>query len=52
MSYGESKRSIHLPEGVDRDKVNALFKKGELTLTLPKTEQGKDYRKRIDVLAA
>ena len=50
--YGVFKRSIHLPEGVDRDKVKALFKKGELTLTLPKTEQGKAYRKRIDVLAA
>ena len=52
VSYGEFSRSIHLPEGIDREKVKALFKKGELTLTLPKTEQGKAYRKRIDVIAA
>lgn len=52
VSYGEFRRSIQLPEGVDRDKVKAVFKKGVLTLTLPKTEQGKTLHKRIDVIAA
>ncbi len=52
VSYGEFRRSIHLPEGVDRDKVKATFKKGVLTLTLTKTEQGKPTHKRIDVIAA
>ncbi len=52
VSYGEFSRSIQLPEGIDRDKVKAEFKKGVLTLTLPKTEQGKSQRKRIDVIAA
>jgi len=52
VSYGEFCRSIQLPEGIDRDKVKAQFKKGVLTLTLPKTEQGKAQRKRIDVIAA
>ena len=52
VSYGEFTRSVLLPEGVDREKVKAVFKKGVLTLTLPKTEQGKAMHKRIDVVAA
>ncbi len=52
MSYGEFTRSVLLPEDVDREKVKAVFKKGVLTLTLPKTEQGKAQHKRIDVVAA
>jgi HSP20 family protein len=52
VSYGEFCRSIQLPEGIDRDKVKAEFKKGVLTLTLPKTEEGRVQRKRIDVKAA
>jgi HSP20 family protein len=51
VSYGEFCRSIRLPEGIDRDKAKAQFKKGVLTLTLPKTEQGKAQRKRITVTA-
>jgi HSP20 family protein len=52
VSYGEFCRSIDLPEGVDRDKVKATFRKGELLLTLPKTTEGKALRKRINVIAA
>ena len=52
VSYGEFSRSILLPEGVDRDNVKAIFKKGVLTLTLPKTEEGKSLHKRITVIAA
>lgn len=52
MSYGEFSRRIQLPTGVDRDKTKAVFKNGVLTLSLPKTEQGKTPRKRIDVTAA
>lgn len=52
MSYGEFRRSILLPEGVDRDKAKAEFKKGVLTLTVPKTEEVKAQRKRITVNAA
>ena len=52
MSYGEFTRSVLLPEGVDHEKVKAVFKKGVLTLTLPKTEHGKAMHKRIDVVAA
>lgn len=49
MSYGEFHRAFRLPEGVDREKAKAQFKKGVLTLTLPKTEQVKTQRKRIEI---
>jgi HSP20 family protein len=49
MSYGQFSRLIPLPETVDRDKVQAQFKKGVLTLTLPKTEQAKVERKRVAI---
>ena len=52
VSYGEFYRSVLLPEGVDREKVKATFKKGVLTVTLPKTEEGKTLHKKIDVIAA
>ena len=49
VSYGAFFRSMQLPAGADRDKVKAQFKKGVLTLTLPKTEQGKAQRKQIAI---
>lgn len=49
MSFGEFSRTFTLPDGVDRDKAKAQFKKGVLTLSLPKTEQMKAQRKRIDI---
>jgi len=49
MSYGGYHRSIPLPAKVDRDKVRAKFKRGVLTLTLPKTEQARADRKRIPI---
>lgn len=51
LSYGEFCRTFTLPEGVDREKAKATFKKGVLTLTLPKTEQGKTQHKRIEIAA-
>ncbi len=49
VSYGQFSRAFALPDGVDRDKAKAQFKKGVLTLTLPKTEQAKTERKRIEI---
>ncbi len=49
MSFGQFSRTFLLPEGVDRDKAQAQFKNGVLTLSLPKTEQAKAQRKRIDI---
>lgn len=49
MSHGSFHRSFPLQTAIDRDKVNAKFKRGVLTLTLPKTEQAKAESKRIPI---
>ena len=40
-SYGSFSRSMRLPAGVESGKVNATFKNGVLTVTLPKTASAK-----------
>lgn len=49
LSYGEFRRSLALPSGIDREKVKATFKKGVLKLTLPKTTASVAQRKRIEI---
>ena len=51
-SYGMFSRTIPLPEGVDLEKVEASFRKGVLTVTLPKTVEAQKERKRIPITAA
>jgi len=46
-SYGAFTRMIELPAPVAADKINAAFKNGVLTITLPKTEEAK--RKAIPI---
>ena len=46
-SYGSFQRSVALPAEVDTSKVDAVFKKGVLTVTLPK--KGGKTHKRISV---
>jgi HSP20 family protein len=48
-SYGSFTRSIPLPRQVDTDRVSASFKKGVLTITLPKTAAAMDGTKKIPV---
>lgn len=50
-SYGEFRRSVPLPRGVDLEKVKAGFKRGVLTVTLPKTPEAQTSRRVIDVEA-
>jgi HSP20 family protein len=45
--YGSFTRSIELPLAVDAQKIDARFKDGVLTVTLPKTEEAKP--KQIEV---
>ncbi|WCR10734.1 Hsp20/alpha crystallin family protein [Paracoccus stylophorae] len=49
----QSRRSFHrmipIPPGVDSEKAEAEFKRGELTVTLPKTEEARARVKRIEV---
>lgn len=49
--YGSFQRSFQLPEGIDLDKVDATFKNGLLTVTLPKTKEAQEKVKKIKVNA-
>jgi HSP20 family protein len=48
-SFGSFQRSFELPENVDPDKIEASFKKGVLTVTLPKKPEAQKPAKKIDV---
>ncbi len=48
-SYGQFRRVVPLPMGIDEDKIKAKFKKGVLTVTLPKTEQAQKSGKSIEI---
>jgi HSP20 family protein len=45
-------RCLSVPEGVDTDKIEATFKKGVLTVTLPKKPEAIKPEKKIEVKAA
>jgi HSP20 family protein len=51
-SYGAFHRAIPLPPGIDSDKAKAEFKKGILTISLPKTPEAQSRVKKITVQAA
>lgn len=51
-SFGSFERSFDIPEGVDADKIEASFKKGVLTVTLPKKPEAQKPAKKIEVKAA
>ncbi len=51
-SFGAFQRSFALPEGVDADRIEAQFKNGILTVTLPKTAEAQRAEKKITVKAA
>jgi HSP20 family protein len=46
-SYGSFSRSIRLPAGVSEEKAKASYKRGTLTITMPKTQ--KESMKKIEV---
>jgi HSP20 family protein len=50
--FGSFERSFRVPEGVETDKVEAGFKNGVLTVTLPKTAEAQKAEKKIAVKAA
>src|SRR5690606_24891284 len=49
--YGAFQRSFALPDGINVEKIEASFRKGLLTITLPKTAEAQKARK-ITVRAA
>lgn len=48
-SYGSFKRSIPLYTEIEAEKIDAHFKKGVLTITLPKSEKEIETKKKIAV---
>lgn len=50
--FGSFERTFGVPEGVDTEKVEASFKKGVLTITLPKKPEAQKPAKKIDVKSA
>ncbi|MBW2088490.1 MAG: Hsp20/alpha crystallin family protein [Deltaproteobacteria bacterium] len=51
-SYGSFQRMLSLPEDADQDGVKATFKKGVLTVTLPRKALPKSNVKQIEVKSA
>lgn len=50
-SYGSFQRSFQVPDGVDVDKIDATFKNGVLTVTLPKSPEAQKAEKKIAIKA-
>jgi len=48
-SYGSFQRVVPLPEGIDTKKAEAKFKKGILSISLPKLEQSNVKAKKIEI---
>jgi HSP20 family protein len=47
--YGRFDRQVVLPAEVDEERVNATFRNGVLTITLPKSERARQHAKRIPI---
>lgn len=50
--FGSFERSFRVPDGVDKDKIQATFSKGVLKVILPKTAEAQKAEKKIAVKAA
>ena len=50
--FGSFERYFRLPEGIDAERIEAAFKKGVLTVTLPKTVEAQKAERKIEVKTA
>ena len=50
--YGSFKRTFRVPDSVEQDKVSAKFKKGVLSIAMPKSTKARKEEKRIKIKAA
>jgi HSP20 family protein len=50
-SYGAFQRSFSLPDDADADKIEASFKKGVLTITVPKKPEAVKPERKVEVKA-
>lgn len=51
-SFGSFERSFQVPDNVDGEKIEASFKKGVLSVTLPKKAEAQKSAKNITIKAA
>jgi len=51
-SCGSFRRSFYLPTEIKEDDMAAKFKKGVLSITLPKSQKAQKAQKKIEVKAA
>ena len=47
-SYGSFSRSIRLPREVQSDRIKASYKNGVLKITLPKSEEAKEIKIKVE----
>jgi HSP20 family protein len=47
--FGSFRRTLPLPQGIDRDKVEANFRNGVLAVTMPKTPDALQQHKKIEI---
>jgi HSP20 family protein len=52
LHYGSFQRTFRVPESVEASKIDASFRNGVLTVTLPKTAEAKSSKSKIEVHAA
>jgi HSP20 family protein len=50
--YGDFHRTFRVPDGVDADKIEASFKNGVLSVTLPKTAEARRKQKKVEIKSA
>ena len=50
--FGSFQRSFQVPDGVDADKIEARFRNGVLTVTLPKSAEAQKKEKKIAIKKA
>ena len=49
--YGSFRRSLQVPASVDADKIEASYRSGVLTVTLPKSTEAQKRQKTIPITA-
>lgn len=50
--FGDFHRTFRVPDGVDPDKIEASFKNGVLSVTLPKTAESRRKQKKVEIKSA
>ena len=51
-AYGAFSRTIPLPCEVDEDHIDARFKKGVLTVHMPKSSEAREHQRKIKIMTA